>query len=177
VSRYRVIALAGEPEYDAHHTMRPLLAEIADELDLAVDYRTPSVVPDEPEFPVSSFGGLAALDDADLLVVYTRFRRLPDEEMEALDRFLARGGAVVGLRTSSHAFKFADDERWQRWNHWFGAQVLGSPWISHHGHSSRTEVTVLAGSTPELVEGVLDEPRAATRAAPGNRRCSFPRIS
>jgi hypothetical protein len=67
VSTYRVIALAGEPEYDAHHTMRPVLAEIADELDLAVDYRTPSVVPDEPEFPVSSFGGLAALDDADLV--------------------------------------------------------------------------------------------------------------
>jgi type 1 glutamine amidotransferase len=32
--------------------------------------------------------------------------------------------------------------------------VLGSPWISHHGHSSSTEVEVLNDAPEALVEGL-----------------------
>ena len=35
-------------------------------------------------------GDLTVLDDADLVVVYTRFRRIPDSEVAALAAYLAR---------------------------------------------------------------------------------------
>jgi type 1 glutamine amidotransferase len=149
-----MVVLAGEPEYDSHRTMRGLSEEIADDLGATLDFRTPTVIEDTPEFPESSFGDLDSLTDADLLMVYTRFRRLPDAEMEALRGYLARGKAVVGLRTSSHAFSFEPGSMWASWNDGFGRDVLGSPWSSHHGHSSSTDVTVHPDAPAELVSGV-----------------------
>ena len=152
----RAVVLAGDPEYGSEVSMRPIADLLAREAGIEVDYRTPSVIADEPDFAESSFGGLEELADADLLIIYTRFRRLPDPEMEAISQFLDRGGAVLGLRTASHAFHFAPEERWHAWNRWFGAHVLGSPWISHHGHSSSTDVTVVPDSPPALVAGLPD---------------------
>ncbi len=152
--RPMITVLAGEPEYDAQHSMRPIADLLADRLGAAVDYRTPSHLADEPDFAESSFGDLAGLEDTGLLVIYTRFRVLPEAEMCALQRYLDRGGAVLGLRTSSHAFHFAADSPWAGWNHGFGADVLGSPWISHHGHGSSTCVTVLPDAPADLVAGL-----------------------
>jgi type 1 glutamine amidotransferase len=152
----RVVILAGEGEYESHRT----LAAVADELRVgtgaSVDYRSASVLADTPHFPASSFGDLTTLRDADVLVVYTRFRVLPDEEMQELDRYLARGGPVVGLRTSTHAFHFAAGSRWTGWNDGFGRDVLGTPWVSHHGHSSRTVVTRPAAVEHPALDGVDD---------------------
>lgn len=150
----RVTILAGEPEYDSQESMRPIAQLLADQLDVEIDYRTPSILADEPDFPESSFGDLSVLEDTDLLVVYTRFRRLPDQEMSALRTYLRGTGGVLGLRTSSHAFRFGIDSPWAEWNDGFGRDVLGSPWISHHGHSSSTDVTVLPGAPTDLVDGV-----------------------
>jgi type 1 glutamine amidotransferase len=149
-----MVVLAGEPEYDSHHTMKGLSEQIAEAQNLTLDFRTPSVIEDTPDFPESSFGDLGTLADADLLVVYTRFRRLPDVEMEALQAYLQRSKPVVGLRTSSHAFFFDPASRWASWNDGFGRDVLGSPWSSHHGHGSSTDVTVLPDAPAELVAGL-----------------------
>jgi type 1 glutamine amidotransferase len=154
--RPSVVVLAGEPEYDSQESMRPTADLLASRLDLDVEYRTPSVLADEPDFPVSSFGDLSVLVDAALLVVYTRFRRLPDAEMQALADYLRGTGAVLGLRTSNHAFHFGPESSWSSWNVTFGRDVLGSPWIGHHGHSSSTEVEVLSDVPEALVEGVPD---------------------
>lgn len=150
----QVVMLAGEPEYGAHLSMRPIADLLERELDVEVRYHTPSVIPDEPDFPESSFGDLSDLDDAQLLIIYTRFRRLPDHEMKTLQSFLEGPAAVVGLRTSSHAFRFAPDESWADWNVGFGRDVLGSPWISHHGHDSSTDVSVRADAPAGLVAGL-----------------------
>lgn len=149
-----VTVLAGEPEYDSQDSMRAVAARFADQLDVTVDYRTPSILADEPDFRESSFGDLSGLEDTDLLVVYTRFRRLPEVEMRALADYLETERGVLGLRTSSHAFHFAEDSPWFDWNDGFGRDVLGSPWSSHHGHSSTTDVTVLPDAPPELVAGL-----------------------
>ncbi|WP_218280749.1 hypothetical protein [Verrucomicrobium spinosum] len=53
----------------------------------------------------SNMPGMEALGTADLAVVFLRFQVFPDEQMKHLDDYLNRGGAVVGLRTSTHAFK------------------------------------------------------------------------
>jgi type 1 glutamine amidotransferase len=146
--------LAGEPEYGAHQSMRPIADLLERELGVEVSYHTPSVIADEPDFPESTFGDLKDLDDARLLIIYTRFRRLADREMKSLQSFLEGPGAVIGLRTSSHAFRFESQEPWVDWNVGFGRDVLGSPWISHHGHSSSTDVSVRSDAPEDLVAGL-----------------------
>lgn len=150
----QIVMLAGEPEYGAQLSMRPIAALLEQELAVEVGYHAPSVISDEPGFPESTFGDLSDLEDARVLIIYTRFRRLPDRDMKALQSFLDSDGAVVGLRTSSHAFRFAPGEPWADWNVGFGRDVLGSPWISHHGHDSSTDVSVRPDAPAEFVAGL-----------------------
>ncbi|MDP6445249.1 MAG: ThuA domain-containing protein [Pirellulaceae bacterium] len=88
--------------------------------------------------------GLEALADADLMIVFLRFRRLPDDQMKHIDAYLRSGRPVVGLRTSTHAFNFGGKGQFARygngyggdakeWRDGFGRLVLGEKWISHHG--------------------------------------------
>src|SRR5262245_26307576 len=50
--------------------------------------------------------GLEALKTADLMVIFTRFRDLPDEQMKHIVDYIESGKPVVGLRTATHAFEF-----------------------------------------------------------------------
>jgi len=85
--------------------------------------------------------GIEALKTADLMVLLTRFRELPDEQMRYVVDYVESGRPVVGLRTATHAFApkagttFAR-YGWQskEWDGGFGRQVLGETWINHHGH-------------------------------------------
>jgi hypothetical protein len=84
--------------------------------------------------------GLEALRKADLLVILTRFRDLPDEQMREVVDYVESGRPVVGLRTATHAFNPKPGSTFARWgwqskdwNGGFGRQVLGETWISHHG--------------------------------------------
>lgn len=84
--------------------------------------------------------GLKALDNADLLVLFTRFRNLPDEQMKHIADFVESGKPVIGLRTSTHAFDIPNDRKYHRWSFrndkWkdgFGRQIMGETWIAHHG--------------------------------------------
>jgi type 1 glutamine amidotransferase len=151
----RVVILAGEGEYESERTLAGLAVELQQHLpDAAVVNRVASVLDDMPTFPASSFGDLTPLREADVLVLYARFRILPDGEMEELERYLDRGGPVVGLRTSTHAFHYDAGTRWAGWNDGFGRDVLGTPWIAHHGHSSHTVVTRDPGVEHPILDGV-----------------------
>lgn len=91
--------------------------------------------------------GLEALKTADLMVIFTRFRNLPAEQMKHIDDYLAAGKPVVGLRTATHAFNNGGSKdygkyHWQSkdpvWKDGFGRYVLGETWINHHGrHGSQ----------------------------------------
>lgn len=48
--------------------------------------------------------GLETLKTADLMVVFTRWRILPDSQMKHIDDYVKTGKPIVGLRTSTHAF-------------------------------------------------------------------------
>ena len=48
--------------------------------------------------------GLEALEEADLLVLYLRFRQWPEEDLAALQAYVDRGSAIAAFRTSTHAF-------------------------------------------------------------------------
>jgi type 1 glutamine amidotransferase len=86
--------------------------------------------------------GLRTLARADLLVVCTRFRNLPDEQFQFIDAYLQSGKPVVGIRPAvvafrnrqaSRFFKYSSDNTTGDYAGGFGQQVLGSTWISHHG--------------------------------------------
>ena len=139
----KIALVVGDPEYSSHLSM----PRIAEELTKRFGYKTTmcvtSIVPDEPAFAISEFSNLEALADADLMVVYTRFRVLPDRQMEMIKTYLDSGRPVAGLRTATHSFHFPASSKWHSWNDGFGRDVAGTPWISHHGHSSSTDVSVV----------------------------------
>jgi type 1 glutamine amidotransferase len=100
----------------------------------------------------SNIPGLEALERADLMLLFVRFRDLPDEQMKHIVAYVDRGGPIVAMRTATHAFAFKNHKTWERWSwnskEWdggFGRQVLGETWISHHGaHGKQSTRGVIA---------------------------------
>jgi len=150
-----VVFIVGEAEYQSQVTMPPVAAELADRFGLRTTICTSS--PIEDGHALYEFEGLEALEDADALVVYTRFRVLSDPQMGLLQAYLDSGGPVVGLRTSTHSFRFPEGSPWHSWNNGFGIRLFGTPWRTHHGGQSSTDVRVLpeAAGHP-ILEGVAE---------------------
>ncbi|MEC8928229.1 MAG: hypothetical protein VX705_03365, partial [Verrucomicrobiota bacterium] len=69
------------------------------------------------------------LDSADAIVMLLRFRTWPDEIYKHFDDACNRGIPVIGLRTSTHAFRGKLGG--------FGKRVLGERWVSHWGAHKR----------------------------------------
>lgn len=89
-----------------------------------------------------SLPGLAALETADLMVIFARFRELPDSDMKYIVDYVNAGKPVVGIRNATHAFRYPADSRspyrmWdfrsREWPGGFGQQILGDTWIAHYG--------------------------------------------
>lgn len=86
--------------------------------------------------------GLAALDTANLMVIFARFRELPDSEMKHIVDYVNAGKPVLGIRNATHAFRYSPQSTsaykswdWQsrEWPGGFGQQILGDTWIAHYG--------------------------------------------
>jgi len=86
--------------------------------------------------------GMEILADADLLVVFARRRAFPADQMAYLRDFLSRGGALIGLRTASHAFdaRGSGPKGHAEWAN-FDPEVLGGNYHGHHGSGPKTAVT------------------------------------
>lgn len=110
--------------------------------------------------------GLEHLDTADLMVIFTRFRNLPDEQMRHVVDYVESGKPIIGLRTATHAFQLPDTSpyarySWQNrdWDGGFGRQVLGETWVDHHGHhgvESTRGVLVDAMRDHPILRGLAD---------------------
>lgn len=110
--------------------------------------------------------GLAALQTADLMVIFARFRELPDKDMKHIVDYVNLGKPVLGIRNATHAFRYAPTSasRYKNWDfqnrEWeggFGQQVLGDTWIAHYGKFQK-EATLahknLAHSDHPVLRGV-----------------------
>jgi hypothetical protein len=114
--------------------------------------------------------GLEALDSADLMIIFTRYRDLPDEQMQHIDKYLMAGKPVIGIRTATHAFKPDAGTPWEHygdayagdkkdWTDGFGRLVLGEKWISHHGehkHESTRGRIAPGADTHIILKGIKD---------------------
>jgi uncharacterized protein len=130
-----VVFVTGDEEYRSEESM-PMLARI-----LKRDYGFRVTVLyslDERGFidpnNLTNLPGLEALDSADLMVMFTRYRALPDSQLRHILDYVESGRPVVGFRTATHALRYPNDstrahlnERWER-------ELFGQRWITHHGH-------------------------------------------
>lgn len=148
-----LVFVVGEGEYRSEVTM-PALAQVLKD---HYGFRTTVLIDNELHGgEENNINGLEILDTADLLVLYLRFRQLPDDQLALLQKYIDRGGPIVAFRTTTHAFNYdEDDPRAKKWNS-FGARELGAPWIHHYGHGASTDATtvgehpILAGVRPEF---------------------------
>lgn len=161
----KVVFLTGDEEYRSEESM-PQLARILAKLGcrctvlFAIDPKTGAIDPGV----VDNIPGMAQIDDADLLVVFTRFRNLPAASMRHFVSYVESGRPIVGLRTATHAFAGKDtplQARWawdsSTWDGGFGRQVLGETWIAHHGeHGSQGTLGVLAKVEHPILRGLAE---------------------
>src|SRR5690606_26236031 len=105
-----VVSVTAAEEYRSEESM-PMLART-----LARDYGIRATVrysPDENGIidpnNVTHLPGLAALGSADLMVMFTRFRALPDSQLTHFLAYAESGRPMVGFRTSTHAFRYPED--------------------------------------------------------------------
>src|SRR5262249_53350950 len=114
----------------------------------------------------SNIPGLEALKTADLMVVFLRFRNLPDEQMKHFVDYVEAGKPVVGLRTATHAFNIPAGKTYSKysynnkaWDGGFGRQVLGETWVNHHGAHGKESTRGLIAKGQEghpIVRGIKD---------------------
>src|SRR6516165_7963070 len=102
----RVVLISGDEEYRSEETL-PQLARILAKhhgfdcaVLFAIDPRDGTINPNIRD----NIPGLAQLQSADLMVIFTRFRDLPADQMKWIDRYVEAGRPIIGMRTSTHAF-------------------------------------------------------------------------
>jgi hypothetical protein len=116
--------------------------------------------------------GIEAIDDADMLFLFLRFIHPEDAWMAKLEAYLKRGGPVLGLRTTTHAFNgLKGTYAYHNFNckaddfvGGFGRQILGETWnpklgAGHYGsnHKYATAMhVVLAQKDHPVMRGVKD---------------------
>jgi type 1 glutamine amidotransferase len=100
--------------------------------------------------------GLEILKTADLAVFFLRFRALPDGQLKMILNYVDSGKPIVGLRTSTHAFRYPEGHKNASHNTDFGREVFGQKWISHEGGRYGTRVLAVLKDHP-IMRGVEPE--------------------
>lgn len=166
-----IVLVSGDEEYRSEEAL-PMLAKILSERHgfkttvlFAINPETGEIDPNYNK----NIPGLEQLAEADLMIIATRWRDLPAEQLGPIDACLKSGKPVIGLRTATHALKPSDPE-WQHyadgysgpkkeWEGGFGRVVLGEKWVSHHGaHKKESTRGVLApaGKNSPITRGIED---------------------
>ncbi|WP_395746425.1 ThuA domain-containing protein [Prosthecobacter sp.] len=148
-----VIMTVEDPNnYESPRTMR----EFAEKELRPLGHRVTIVEGDKPQ--MHHFAGLVeALKDADLLVLFSRRRFPPKEEMAAIKAHLAAGKPLLGIRTANHAFLPKPNEvvdaslaPWPEFTH----EVLGGENTGYETKGLPYSVSAPAGVKTPILEGV-----------------------
>lgn len=165
-----IVFVSGDEEYRSEEAL-PMLAKILAvhhgfkcTVLFAIDPETGKIDPlNQHNIP-----GLHNLESADMMVLFTRFRELPDEQMKYIVDYTNSGQPIMGLRTATHAFKYDENTdspyakysfRSEEFEGGYGRQVLGETWVSHHGnHGNESSRGLINGQFHEhpILKGVED---------------------
>ncbi|HRX79289.1 MAG TPA: hypothetical protein P5307_09530, partial [Pirellulaceae bacterium] len=113
-----IVFVAGDHEYRSEESLPALARLLAKHHGFKctvlfnIDPETGEIVAGTP----SNIPHMEALATADLAVVFLRFQDLPEEQMKHFDEYLKRGGPVVGMRTSTHAFKIPAGKQYSKYS-------------------------------------------------------------
>jgi type 1 glutamine amidotransferase len=165
-----IVFVTGDEEYRSEDSM-PMLAKILAvhhgfkcTVLFAINKETGEIDPQT----VDNIPGLEALKTADLMVLFTRFRELPDEQMKYIIDYTNSGKPIVGLRTATHAFNYTKRKdspyakysfRDKEFDGGYGRQVLGETWINHYGVHQKESTRGLVAEGMEkhpIVKGIKD---------------------
>jgi hypothetical protein len=165
----RIVLIAGDDgEYHSEEAL-PALAKI-----LAVHHGFTCTV----LFPINAHDatidprekrnipGLEQLTTADLLILFIRWRDLPDDQMKYILDYAESGRPLISLRTGTHPFQFKTSKTYEKWS-WnsavpgfeggFGRKVLGETWVAHHGQHGQQSTRALFAPGAEqspLLKGI-----------------------
>ena len=166
----RIVLISGDEEYRSEEAL-PMLAKVLSAhhgfdctVLFAIDPETGEIDPENQ----TNIPGLDALDTADLMLIFVRFRELPDERMKRIVDYINSGRPIIGLRTATHAFQYSRDTSGpyarydctnEEFEGGFGRQVLGETWVAHHGNhgfeSTRALINPSSKDHP-ILKGVAD---------------------
>ena len=112
-----VVLVSGDEEYRSEEAL-PQLGKILAQhhgfqctVLFAIDKATGEINPNER----GNIPGLEALDGADLMILATRFRDLPDEQMKHLVDYIESGKPMIGMRTATHAFDIKSSKTYEKY--------------------------------------------------------------
>ena len=144
-----ILLISGDEEYRSEEAL-PQLAKILTQhhgFDCTVLFAQhadkPGFIDPNHRYNIS---GLEKLASTDMMILFTRFRELPNEQMQHFEDYLLSGKPLIAIRTATHAFNFQDTTHaWRHygfnykgekteWHLGFGKLVLGETWYTHHGH-------------------------------------------
>jgi len=165
-----IVFVIGDDEYRSEDLM-PQLAKILAvrqgfkcTLLFAINKETGEIDPST----LDNIPGLKVLEKADLMVMFLRFRELPDEQMKYIIDYTNSGKPIVGLRTATHAFNYRKNRnspyvkysfRDKEFEGGYGRQVLGETWAGHYGRHNRESTRGLIAKGMEnhpIVKGIED---------------------
>jgi type 1 glutamine amidotransferase len=143
-----LVFVTGDEEYRSEETM-PMLARILHRdhgFTVSVCFALTDGIIDPNR--TDNIEGLEILGNADMMIVNTRFRNLPDDQLKHITDFAESGKPMAGFRTATHAFRYKDgnkmDKEWPQ-------KVFGLPWISHHGGGNSTDVLIADGQKDHVI--------------------------
>lgn len=134
----KLCMISGSFEYDSESSLHVFDRHVRDEYGMETTTVVFSTEDDEQS--------LAALDNADVLLLFSRRLNTSGAELDRLIQYCAAGRHVVGVRTASHGF--------QNWLA-FDKEVLGGNYNMHYkpGPAVRVEIVSEAARHP-ILDGV-----------------------
>lgn len=139
-----IVLVSGDEEYRSEEALPQLGKILAKQhgfkctVLFAIDPKTGEINPNVN----NNIPGLEQLKSADLMIIATRFRNLPDDQMQHILSYVESGKPIIGLRTATHAFNLGKGSKFLEWT-WntkgggFGRKILGETWVAHHGQHGK----------------------------------------
>lgn len=151
--RRSILMMIGEDEYKTETTLPRFVKEHLEPHGFQVTI-IHSDATDKNDFP----GLVAALPQADVLLVSVRRRPPKADQLDAVRAHIAAGKPVVGIRTASHAFSLRNNQPpeagYASWTT-FDPEVLGGSYVGHHGVGPRVETAPAPGAaTHPILVGI-----------------------
>ena len=139
-----VVLIAGD---DGEYHSEEALPQLAKILAVRHGFNCTVLFPLDPDGTINphqnrDLKGLKALRKADLLVLFMRWRDLPDKQMKMLIDYIQSGRPIIVIRTGTHPFWLKTSQTYAKWNwnstgSWMGRRLRSQGRVRNVGRPSR----------------------------------------